>query len=184
NFGDDRFVASPTQPTNWREELIRVDHNFTDKVRGTFRYIHDSWQTTTAVPLWTNAGSFPTSQTDFKGPGVSIVTRLSSTFSPTLLNEFVFSYTTDHIDLTNVGYSQRPSNMTIGDLFGGNGDGILPGINLVGDAYGGGFGQDLGYIPNGPYNSNPTYTYRDNVSKIIGKHNLQFGAYFAAGQKN
>src|SRR5215475_5745667 len=61
---------------------------------------------------------------------------------------------------------------------------FLPGINLVGNAYGGGFGEDAGYIPNGPYNSNPTYTYRDNVSKIVGKHNLQFGAYAVFGQKN
>jgi hypothetical protein len=134
--------------------------------------------------LWTNAGSFPTIQTAFKGPGVSLVTRLSSTFSPTLLNEFVFSYTTDHIVLNDTGAWQRPAGMTIGDLFGGNGNGIIPGINLVGDAYGGGFGEDPGYIPNGIYNSNPTYTYRDNISKIIGKHNLQFGAYAAFGQKN
>jgi hypothetical protein len=70
------------------------------------------------------------------------------------------------------------------DIFPGNGDGILPGINLVGDAYDGGFGEDAGYIPNGAYNSNPTYTYRDNVSKIVGRHNLQFGAYAAFGQKN
>jgi hypothetical protein len=26
----------------------------------------------------------------------------------------------------------------------------------------------------GLYNSNPTYTFRDNVSKIVGLHNLQF----------
>jgi len=178
------FIASPSQPTNWREELIRVDHNLTDKERLTFRFIHDSWDTITATPLWTNIGSFPTSQTNFKGPGVSLVARMSSTFSPSLLNEFVFSYTTDHIVLNNIGYWQRPSDMTIGDLFGGHGDGMLPGINLSTDAYGGGFGQDLGYIPNGPYNANPTYTYRDNLSKIVGKHNLQFGAYFVAGQKN
>ena len=181
---DSRFIASPSSPTNWREELIKIDHNLTDNQRLTFRYIHDSWDTVTPVPLWTNAGSFPTIQTAFKGPGVSLVSRLSSTFSPTLLNEFVFSYTTDHIILSNVGAWQRPESMTIGDLFGGNGHGIIPGINLVGDAYDGGFGQDPGYIPQGTYNSNPTYTYRDNVSKIIGKHNLQFGAYAAFGQKN
>ena len=40
-------TASPMQPTNWREELVRIDHNFTDNVRGTFRYIHDSWDTVT-----------------------------------------------------------------------------------------------------------------------------------------
>ncbi|HTR66318.1 MAG TPA: carboxypeptidase regulatory-like domain-containing protein [Terriglobales bacterium] len=178
------FQTTVSQPTNWREELIRVDHNLNDKNRLTFRYIHDTWQTTETTPLWTNQGSFPTIGTDFKGPGVSIVARANSTFSPTLLNEFVFSYTTDHIVLNDTGNWQRPSSMTIGDLFGGNGDGIIPGFQLVGDAYGGGFGQDPGYIPNGPYNSNPTYTYRDNVSKILGKHNLQFGAYFVFGQKN
>ena len=180
------YVASPVQPTNWREELIRLDHNLTDKQRLTFRFIHDSWDTITPVPLWTNAGSFPTIQTAFKGPGVALVARLSSSFSPTLLNEFVFSYTTDHIILNNVGNWQRSAfpGFVVPDIFPGNGDNILPGINLVTDAYGGGFGQHAGYIPNGTYNSNPTYTFRDNVTKVVGKHNLQFGAYAAAGQKN
>src|SRR5437660_9572359 len=75
--------------------------------------------------------------------------------------------------------------MTMGTLFGVTSTAI-PGITLqnAGDIYGGGFGEDAGYIPNGIYNSNPTYTFRDNVSKIVGKHNLQFGAYAVAGQKN
>jgi hypothetical protein len=38
--------------------------------------------------------------------------------------------------------------------------------------------------PEGLYNSNPTYTFRDNITKIVGRHNLQFGAYFVAAQKN
>jgi hypothetical protein len=182
------FTASPAQATNWREELIRVDHNFSDKIRATFRFIHDSWQTTTAVPLWTNQGSFPTIGTAFKGPGVSLVARLTASASPTLLNEFVFSYTTDHIILNDTGNWQRPSGFSSNftDLFPGNGGGVLPGINLV-DPTGGvynNFGQDSGYIPNGIYNSNPTYTFRDNVNKVLGKHIFQFGAYIAAAQKN
>ncbi len=182
------YSASPAQATNWREELIRVDHNFSDKIRATFRYIHDSWQTTTAVPLWTNQGSFPTIGTAFKGPGVSLVARLTATVSPTLLNEFVFSYTADHIILNDTGSWQRPSgfNSNFTDLFPGNGGNVLPGINVVdptGGVYGN-FGEDSGYIPNGIYNSNPTYTYRDNVNKVVGKHIIQFGVYIAAAQKN
>jgi hypothetical protein len=181
------FNSSPAQTTNWREELIRVDHNFSDKIRSTFRFIHDSWQTQTAVPLWTNQGSFPTVGTAFKGPGVSLVARLTATASPTLLNEFVFSYTVDHIILNDTGNWQRPAGFETGftDLFPGNGGGVLPGINLVDPAgvYGD-FGEDAGYIPNGIYNSNPTYTYRDNLTKIIGKHNLQMGIYMAFAQKN
>jgi len=178
------FNSSPIQPTNWREELIRVDHNLSDKVRASFRYIHDSWDTINPVPLWTNQGSFPTIQTNFKGPGVSLVTRLTATVTPTLLNEFVFSYTTDHIVLNDVGAWQR-GNATFPSLFANNNTNVLPGINLVGgNVYNQGFGEDAGYIPNGPYNSNPTYTFRDNVSKIVGRHNLQFGAYIVAAQKN
>jgi Carboxypeptidase regulatory-like domain len=181
------YTATISQPTNWREELLRIDHNFSDKHRLTFRYTHDAWTTLNPNPLWTNQGSFPTVQTDFAGPGLALVARLSSTLSPTLLNEFVFSYTTDHIVLSDVGNFKRLPGSTFGGIFPGADRGILPGINLndVGSAYGGGsFGEDPGYIPNGPYNSNPTYTYRDNVSKIAGKHSMQFGAYFVAGQKN
>jgi len=63
------YVASPVQPTNWREELIRLDHNLTEKQRLTFRFIHDSWNTITPTPLWTNGTSFPTIQTAFSGRG-------------------------------------------------------------------------------------------------------------------
>jgi hypothetical protein len=187
------FTQSPAQATNWREELIRVDHNFSDKIRSTFRFIHDSWQTTTAVPLWTNQGSFPTIQTAFKGPGVALVFRLTATASPTLLNEFVFSYTVDHIILNDTGNWKRPSNFGLTDLFPGNGGNVLPGINLVDSCPNcspgtsgvyGNFGEDSGYIPNGIYNSNPTYTFRDNVNKVVGRHILQMGAYIAAAQKN
>jgi Carboxypeptidase regulatory-like domain len=181
------FTSAPAQATDWREELVRVDHNFSDKIRATFRFIHDSWQTTTAVPLWTNQTSFPTIGTAFKGPGVGLVARLTATASPTLLNEFVFSYTADHIILNDVGNWKRPSSFSAGftDLFPGNGQGVLPGIALTDPAgvYGN-FGEDAGYIPNGIYNSNPTYTFRDNVNKVLGRHILQFGAYIAAAQKN
>ena len=182
------YSASPAQATNWREELIRGDHNFNEKIRATFRYIHDSWQTTTAVPLWTNQGSFPTIGTAFKGPGTSLIARLTASASPTLLNEFVFSYTVDHIILNDTGNWQRPSGFSsnFSDLFPGNGGNVIPGINVVdptGGVYGN-FGQDPGYVPNGIYNSNPTYTFRDNVNKVTGKHILQFGVYIAAAQKN
>jgi hypothetical protein len=184
NVGTFGFQLSPTQPTNWREELVRIDQNINSKNLATFRYIHDSWDTVNPVPLWTNIGSFPTVQTNFGGPGTGFVARLTSTISPTLLNEFVFSYTADHIILQNTGAWKRPSGMTMPGLVNDTFNGSLPGINLIGGNTYGNFGEDPGYIPNGPYNSNPTYTYRDNLSKIVGKHNLQFGVYIVAAQKN
>ena len=103
NNGSNLYTAAPVTPTNWREELVRVDHNLNDKMRLMFRYAHDSWATVTPVPLWTNGTSFPTIQTNFVGPATALVARLTASASPTLLNEFVFSYTTDHIVLTSTG---------------------------------------------------------------------------------
>lgn len=182
NAGLPTYQASVSTPTTWREELIRIDHNISDKARLTFRYIHDSWNTVTPTTLW-STGDFPTLQTKFLGPGVSLVTRLTANVSPTLLNEFVFSYTTDHITLTNTGPWQRPDGYPFLGLFDNGFGGKLPGFQVSGGSpYEGGFGMDPSYIP--WKNSNPTYTYRDNVSKIFGKHNLQFGAYAVFGQKN
>ena len=54
NTGPNTWFATPTLPTNWREELFRVDHNVNDKIRASFRYIHDSWVQDYPVPLWTS----------------------------------------------------------------------------------------------------------------------------------
>jgi len=184
------YNASPNEPTNWREELLRVDHNINSKVRAMFHYAHDSWDSVTPTPLFSGS-NFPTVQTTTKLPTVSVVARLSAAISPTLLNEFTFSYTTDHIFTSSTGYPnpnawQRPSGLPMGSFFSNGFDGKLPTITLTGNtAYGGGFYQDVnGEWPEGKYNSNPTYTYRDNVTKIVGRHNLQAGAYFVAAQKN
>src|SRR5205085_11151801 len=74
-------------------------------------------------------------------------------------------------------------NFTAAGLFNNGFGGILPAVNISNGApYGGGFFADTGYFPWN--NANPTYTYKDQVTKIIGAHNLYFGAYFVAGQKN
>jgi len=181
----DQWYASPTLPTHWRQELFKIDHNITDKVRASFHYIHDSWQQQYPVPLWTDGTSFPSIQTGFKNPGVSMVARLTATVTPTLLNEFVASYTTDHISTTLTGPWQR------GTAFGNlglydNGFGFsapeVPGIGLVDSLYD--FAEDPGYVPEGPINSNPTLGFRDNVTKVVGTHNLQFGFSFVDAHKN
>jgi hypothetical protein len=178
------FNAAPVTPTNYREELVRVDENFNDKVRFFYRFTHDSWNTVTPTPLWGNApNNFPTVQTSFIGPGVAMVANLAISASPTLLNETVFSYTTDHIFLNALGNYAVPSGFTMGSLFNNGFGGLLPAVNIAnGTPYGGGFGVDTGYFPWN--NANPTFTYKDQVTKIVGAHNLYFGAYFVAAQKN
>jgi hypothetical protein len=184
------FISSASNPMKWREELFRIDHNLTEHNRLSFHYVHDSWDQVQSSTLWTGS-SFPTVQTDFNGPAVSMLARLTSTVSPTLLNEFVVSYTTDHLLMKSTGTAwKRPSDLGIPNLFPAGDQtfgGKLPTITVTGGTeYGSnGFFMDPdGEWPEGAYNSNPTYTFRDNMTKIVGKHSLAFGAYFVAAQKN
>ena len=179
------FQASVGQPMHWREELFRIDHDFNSKFRATFRYIHDSWNIQQAAATW-SGNNFPTIGSHFVGPGVSMVARVSAALSPALLNEFVASYTTDHIIITNthpeVWQRGNGNDFTMTGFFPDFG-GKLPSFCIsTFSAYQGGFCAGPTSLPWN--NSNPTYTYRDNVTKSWGKHNLQFGGYFAAAQKN
>jgi Carboxypeptidase regulatory-like domain/TonB-dependent Receptor Plug Domain len=180
----DTWFATPTLPTHWRQELFRIDHNLTDKVRISYNYIHDSWQQQYPVPLWTGGTSFPTVQTNFTNPGVAMIARITANVTPTLLNEFVAGYTTDHIGTHLTGAWQRPANYPALGIYDNGFDGKLPGVSISGGQFGGGFAEDPGYVPNGPLNSNPTFTFRDNVTKIIASHNLQFGIYVVDAHKN
>jgi hypothetical protein len=183
NNGFPAVLQTVSLPETWREELIRIDHNITDNHRLTFRYIHDSWQTQTENPLWGNGSSFQDINTNFVGPGTSFVARLNSNITPTLLNEFVASYTADHIFLDALHNPPLPSPFPMGVLFSNGQGGKLPAISLGNNvAYGGGFSADTGYFPWN--NANPVYTYRDNLTKIHGTHTFTFGVYAAFAQKN
>jgi hypothetical protein len=183
------YVSNPSYNTHWREELIRIDHNLTENQRLTFRYIHDTWGTVNQGPLWGSyTNTFDNTNTSFTGPTTSFVARLTSNFTPTLLNEFVASYTSDHIFLTSLGNVNLPSGgIDLLPLFQNGLAGKIPafgvGQTTDGNVYGNsGFGVDTGYFP--WKNANPTYTYRDIVTKTWRNHTFFFGGYFVAAQKN
>ncbi|MBT9333119.1 carboxypeptidase regulatory-like domain-containing protein, partial [Acidipila sp. 4G-K13] len=97
------YLSEASLPTYYREELFRIDHSFSDKTQVGFRYIHDEWDTTVPVPQYGfTQNSFPTIQNRLYGPGLSMVGRLTHTFSATLLNELVFSYVDQLITLADV----------------------------------------------------------------------------------
>ncbi len=183
-------VISP--PTYWREELFRIDQEIIpQKMRVSFRYIHDSWDTTVATPEWGYVqNSFPTVQNKLNGPGISMVARLTNTFSSSLFNEFVVSYVNAHITLNDVngpGANLKPiTNCALNSgiapctsyIFNNGFGGKPPGLVFEGTnaQYGGnGFTVDPSYMP--WEHTNPTYSLGDNISKSLGggKHTLQFG---------
>lgn len=205
------YDAVISEKTYWREELLRLDQSIGSRHRLTFRYIHDAWSTTVPVPEWSYVkNSFPTIQNKFVGPGTSLVLHLTTTISPTFLNQVTASYANSHITLENVNGPgganfQRPpalgqpggtctnlvnqtlvlSSCPLGALFLNGFGGKAPGIVIGGnnEEYGGnGFAVDPSYMP--WEHTNPSYGLRDDLSKVIGKHTLQFGAQLILAERN
>ena len=133
------FNASPAQHTNWREELVRVDENITDKHRFFFASSTIPGAQSTPRLCGAPAASRPLEPTSW---------ARASAWSPILLprfrrpplNEFMFSYTTDHIFLTATPNPTRPSSFDMPGIFDNGYRGILPNVTIQDTAeYGGGF---------------------------------------------
>jgi hypothetical protein len=184
--GNWRYFTSVTTPTDWYESLFRIDQNLGDKWHIYYQFIHDSWNTVVPTTLWDWA-NFPTVQTKFAGPGVAMVAHVVTTLSPTLTNEFIGGYTADHIALNNVGPDgtfnslKRPASFTQGGIYNNGFNGIIPGVGLCCSADAN-FGESTGDEP--WFNSNPTYTIRDQINTAIGGHILYFGGEGDLAQKN
>ena len=183
------YTGSASLKTNWREELGRIDHNLSSSTKISFRAIHDHWVTTTAVPQWGSViNSFPSVLNDFQGPGMSLITNVTSVVSPSMVNTASFGYTWQHITLANIAGSGVDLSSSaldslqypIGSLFNNGSGGKLPGIVIAGNnqAYGGaGFAVDTSYMPWSHLLEKATV--RDDVSKVYRKHTIQFGAQFS-----
>jgi len=149
------YVAAVSPSTYWREELFRIDHNLTQKLRLSFRYIHDDWDTTVLAPQWnylsvTNpaAETFPTIQNRFVGPGLSLVASLTHTISPTVINTIVLSYTNAKITLADrngPGGAQFQRNPALDQPLIGTG-GCDPSLSV--DPYTGIVECGMGYVFN------------------------------------
>jgi len=188
NNGVQSYIAAPTQPTNWREEQIRVDQNIGEKTRVFVRYTNDAWQQTVVPSLWTGS-SYDTVKTFFGGPAKSAVLNITHSFKPNLMNEFVMGYTVDHIVLipttgasSVAGSFNKPSTWSMNTLFPPNlNNPFLPAV-YVGGGTPFSFYEDAGNTP--WYNSNPVITWKHNIAYTVGRHTLKFGWYLMKFRKN
>jgi hypothetical protein len=111
------YNAAVSPSSYWREELFHIDETVTTKIRASFRYIHDAWNTSVLTPQWgVVRNTFPTIQNKFTGPGTSLAARLTHTISPTLLNDLVITYANSNITLIDEngsGGAQFQRNLTL-----------------------------------------------------------------------
>jgi len=172
------FSAAPSVPINVREEIIRVDHNISDKLQIMAHYINEAVQQQLPTSLWSN-DTYPTVGTQFINPSKHAVVRLTWTLSPSTLNEFAVKYNGNRIDLTPTGTFALPSGVTgVGDIFPGNRLNRIPTLRFSG---GSGVTFDVGRWPWA--NSYDNYQFADDVTKTVGQHTLKFGGALVRQRK-
>jgi hypothetical protein len=181
NFGTNQYVSSIPQPTNVREDVVRIDHAINSKLQLMGHYLHDAVDQTYYPPLWGIANNFPTVGTAMKNPSWSSTVKLTQTLSPTLLNETAFLFSGNKINLDPVGVFTQPPGWTGTTFFPAANNRLnrMPEIQL-GAPYGRNWSSS--YFP--WKNSFMGYETRDDLSWNKGVHQLKFGFSWLHAPKN
>ena len=178
--GAPQFTASPKQPTYVREDVARIDHDFTSKMHLMGHWIHDAMSQTYYPDMWSN-DSYPTTGNVFGNPSWGTVIKLTYTISPTLLNEASMNVNGNYIKIQPVGIYKQPSGWTQAGYFAAanNLESRMPSVDL-GSPYG--TNWTINYWPWA--NAFLDYQPRDDVSWTKGRHALKFGFAYMRNDKN
>jgi len=185
----DNWVASENLKPKWSEWNIRTDYDVTKKNRITFRYTNDSWVSPGPdnTSFW-GVSQFPTINSDWSQPSKSVMGKLTTQISNTLINDVEFGYGHNAIITTLSGTEASvvpqinaavptawPSSLKQSDTFG-SGGAVWGGLSPYGS------GQTMWNIA--PYaNHEDLYAIQDNVSKVQGNHIFKVGAYYSTNAK-
>lgn len=180
--GNRNFSAAAPSGRNYREELIRVDYNLSDRHKFFARFIHDSIPSTEPFGeiFGTNNAAFPgVADTKTNIPGRNLVAEWNWVPSPALVNNLAFNYSRGAIVSEITGRASRKiPGLNIPEIFPENPAGVLPGISFGSGGYG-------GFNFFGPYDNNyGSYRFKDTVSVVRGKHALKMGILLSWEFKN
>ena len=179
------FIGGNNSPTNLKEEIVRIDHNFSTKFSVFGHFVAEQVTQTFGTSQW-SGDNVPTVGDTFGNPSRSGVIHTTYTISPTLVNETSFNYNGNVINIVPIPGSGLASlalpsgyNSSTSRLFTGpNNLNRIPNIDL-----GGSTGANF-EISNWPWhNKADDYQIRDDISLTKGAHQLKFGGSWAIYKK-
>lgn len=173
------LVSSLRNIYNFRQETLKFDHVFNEKLSASFRYMNDSIPTQEPTGLWTGMNVPGIASTSTNSPGRNYMGRITASFSPTFLMEAGYAYSYGAIVSRPVGLISSalspdivpliklPDKITLGRV---------PTVNLSGGESITGFGKYDDF--------NRNHNWFANLTKISGHHTLKWGATFNKYNKN
>jgi hypothetical protein len=170
-----------------RQDNLRVDYRLSNKTTMFVRLTQDTDQQIMPYGVgWTSGQNFPLTPTDFKqGPARNAALNITTNISPTLVNEFLFGPSQNNLTLDpvdpNAG-TMKGIGLTFTPPYTYNQSQFVN-INFSGTP-----NTTFGAITNYaqfPYkNSNTTFDFLDNVSKVWGKHLIKTGIFVQRSRKD
>ena len=174
-------------PVNLWQTFGRGDYYLNKSTSLMLTYTQSHWsQPTPSIPNgeWGDTG-FPAVDSSWAQPSRIAAIRLTKTLGPTAVNDFQFSYSGNRIYITQGGtdpglsqqiYGAMPPNYPL--------SGKTAGKNLSPPVFWGPGGYSTLWNAAPWYNRMDRYTFSDDYSKVVGKHQLKFGALLAHNLKD
>jgi Carboxypeptidase regulatory-like domain len=192
NAGGNNWVASQRNHLNWNEWNVRGDWQITHANHGTIRWTQDNWTN----PAVANAGSsgywgsseLPTIASNWAQPSKSIMGKVTTTFSSTMVNDVEFGFGQNRIITTLAGTEAAtvpelqsayppswPASLKQKDEYFGGWGGLNPYGSYQGEA------SMWNIAPYG--NHEDLYAVQDNLSKVWGNHTIKAGFEYGNNEK-
>jgi hypothetical protein len=183
--GNPEFKGGANAHTNLREEIVRIDHNFSSKFSVFGHFIDEQVSQGFATSQW-SGDNVPTVGDTFGNPSYSAVVHTTYTISPTLVNEASFNYNGNRINIVPYAASglsslALPTGYVSANsrLFSGpNNLSRIPNIDLSGQS---GAQFEISSWP--WHNKADDYQIRDDVSWTKGAHQIKMGGSWALYKK-
>ena len=153
---------------NFREELVRIDQTFNQKLTVWGKFLNDTIPTTEPGGLFSCSTIPGGCTTKTNAPGRAYVIHAVSAFRPTLVNDVGFNFTQSAILSTPQGLTAKGNNPDINPVEPfTNTQGVVPNLSFTGGT------SIAGYGPYNDYNKN--YAFFDKLTWSKGRHTFSFG---------
>ena len=132
--GGTQYISNVVAKQNYRQDLVRLDQNITEKVHIFGRFMQDVVPTTEPGGLFAGEPLPGISSTATNAPGKNVVANVSWAISPSVVNEAAFNYSWGAINSNATGVTNSPA--FLGALSGGlpytDPYGRIPGVTISG----------------------------------------------------
>lgn len=178
NSGTNGFTFTPVNINNTRQEVFRIDHNFSDNHKIFGRYTQDLSETQETGGLFTGVNLPNIATTNTRVPGKVLAIAYTGIFSNSLVNEFAFNFSSNEIDSKLVGRGRRsdyPGSEAIREIFPENKSNTIPSISTRFTFLGALQGFSIEYA---------NTAFRDTLTWTKGNHIFKFGGEVTKEIKN